>query len=473
MAVAAFGHDRIKTIPHNFHMTILTDSKNFIQNEFANLNFGDKRLNRRVLEVAAAINAGPSFSIPAMTNGKDGDLKAIYRFFQNDKVDDQKLLHTHYLNTIERMEAYRGKILLLNDSCFVTPTKKFNGLLTRGKGKDNCVRTHYCLAISDDGKHIFGILNYHALSDPIAERYPELRDESDIWIFTVEKCIELILSSSQGPKLLARCLFVADREGDEFELIHFLNENKLGFIIRSQYNRKGLYENREIKLDEIEDKSKKHGESYKIKTQVDKEIKEVQVKRSVLRNITIDPPSLIKKDFSQINLNIVLVRDIDTNGDTVKWRLHTSETVDNSAESQLIVSSYSHRWKIEEVNKGAKTGVRVEDRQFTELDHFLPFLALAFVVAWRIVALRTIVEVSPETPVKKAFIPDEVGYLKSQAEQFDLPMKTVKDGLYLIARLGGFTNRYERPGWQILWQGWIKFHERVEGYSLAKNSMKK
>ena len=451
-------------------MTILTDSKKFIQNEFSNLDFGDKRLNRRALMVATTINAGPSFSIPAMTNGNKGDLKAIYRFFKNDKVDDQKLLETHYLNTIDRMEAYQGKILLLNDSCFVTPTKNFPGLMTRGKGKDNCVRTHYALAISADGKHIFGILNYHVITDPIQERYPELQDESDIWILTAKKCVELILSSSQGAKLLSRCLFVADREGDEFELINFLIENKLGFIIRSQYNRQGFYDNQEMKINEMEAESTKHGEAYKIKTRVDKVIEEIVVKRSVLREVIIDPPATMKKEFLPLKLNIVLVRDIETSGEIVKWRLHTSETLNNSSESQFIVESYSNRWKIEEVNKGAKTGVNVEARQFTDLNHFLPFLALAFVVAWRLVALRTVVEVAPETPVKKAFIPEEVEYLKSQAKVFDLEMKTVKDGLYLIARLGGFTNSYERPGWQILWQGWIKFHERVEGFMLARKT---
>jgi hypothetical protein len=452
-------------------MPILTDSKNFIQNEFSNLNLGDKRLNRRVLDVAAAINAGPSFSIPAMTNGNDGQLKAIYRFFQNDRIDDQNILQTHYLNTLERMESYQGKILLLNDSCFVTPSKSCEGLLTRGKGKDNCIRTHYCLAISDDGKHIFGILNYQALSDPINERYPELRNESDIWIMAARHCIEIIHSSSQSDKLLSRCLFVADREGDEFELISFLAKNNLGFIIRSQYDRRIIFENQEYKLDEIEDQSKKHGEAYTIKVQANKSVEETLVKRSVLRNVSVTPPTTVGKSYAPLMVNVVLVKEVPGQEVEVKWRLLTSEDVDNSAASQLIVSSYSHRWKIEEVNKGAKTGVRVEERQFTDLNHFLPFLAMAFVVAWRIVALRTVVEVSPETPVKEAFTADEAAYMKAQAKEMGLPMKTVKDGLILIARLGGFTGRYKNPGWQILWQGWMKFYERVSGFMLARRML--
>jgi len=456
-----------------FGMPILTDSKNFIANEFLNLKLGDKRLSKRAIEVVTLINAGPSFSIPAMANGNNGDLKGLYRFFRNDKVDDQKLLETHYLNTLERMLAYGGKILLLNDTCFVSPAKNCAGLLTRGKGKENCVRVHYCLAISEDGKHIFGILNYNALIDPISERYPELKNESDIWVFTARSCIDLILASTNGKKLLSRCLFVGDRESDEFELINFLTENNLGFIIRSQYNRPSFIDGCELNLNEIEVKSKKHGESYSIKTQIEKKLVDVVVKRSVLRNIQIIPPNDFKKYFLPIKVNVVLVKDIETDGNQVKWRLYTSEEINNSAKSQFVVESYAHRWKIEEVNKGAKTGVNVEERQFQKLEHFLPFLAMGFVVAWRLVSLRTVVEVSPRTAIKKAFTPEEVEYMKEQAKTFDLPMKTVKDGLYLIARLGGFTSSYERPGWQILWQGWIKFFERVEGFILAKKMFQK
>jgi len=451
-------------------MPILTDAKNFIHNEFSNLNLGDKRLNARVLEVAEKMNAGPALSIPAMTSGNDSQLKAIYRFFQNERIDDQAILETHFLNTVERMETYTGKILLLNDSCFVTPVKSFEGLLTRGKGKENCVRTHYCLAVSENGKNLFGILSFHVLSDPIQERYPELRNESDIWIRTAQDCLNLIHSRAHAEKLLARCLFVADREADEFELIDFLKKNNLGFIIRSQYDRKIIIDGREAKLDEIEIYSKGHGKSYKVNVLADKAMKEVEVKRSVLRDIEIIPPIKIAKEFSNIKVNVVMVKDLPGQEDLVEWRLLTSEVIDNSEQSQFVVESYTHRWKIEEVNKGAKTGVRVEERQFTNLDHFIPFLAMAFVLAWRIVALRTVVEINPETPIKEGFTKDEVDFLKVQGKKLGFKMRNLKDALSLIARLGGFTGRYERPGWQILWQGWIRFYERVAGFMLARGS---
>ena len=438
-------------------MPILTDSKNFIQNEFVNLSLGDKRLDRRAVKVAISINHMPSFSIPQMIAGNDGQLKGIYRFFQNKKINDQNIIESHYTNTLERMESYKGKILLLNDSCFVTPTKKMVGLLSRGKGKENCVRVHYCLAISEDGKHLFGIIDFKILSDPIQKRDPELRNESDIWIKVAENAVNLINSSPQPKKLLSRCLFIADREGDEFELMDFLKRNNLGFIIRSQYNRNIVFNEKNKNMLDVISKSKHHGSSYSIKTQKNKRIVEVDVKRSVLRNIEIIPPAIVKKTSQLLSLNMVIVEEINPDQKPVSWKLWTTEEIPNVAASKFIVDAYTHRWKIEEVNKAAKTGVRVEDRQFTELDHFLPFLSMAFVVAWRIVALRTVVEVAPETPIEEAFTEEELQYMKEDANQKEEQMITVQDALIFIGKLGGFTGRYERPGWIILWQGWMRF----------------
>lgn len=450
-------------------LPILVNSREFIRNEFANVKLGDKRLNHRLLKVAETVNDGPSFSIPSMTNAERSQLKGIYRFFQNPKVSEEKILQTHYVNTVERMEAYAGKILLINDSCFVSPAKGMSGLLTRGRGKENCVRTHYCLASSEDGKQLFGILDFNILSDPISQKHPELRDESDIWIKTAENCLNHIRGAGIGntDKLLSRCLFVADRETDEFELMTFLLKNNLGFIIRSQYDRNVEFRGKKSKVKQLLKKTKKHGVPYKVKTRKNKEICEVTVQRSILREITVIAPTTCK-GLAAMVLNMAVVKEKSRKKDAIEWRLWTTEEIDNASSSEFTVTSYSHRWKIEEVNKAAKVGVRVEERQFTEIEHFNPFLAMAFVVAWRMVALRTIAEVSPKAKVGKAFEEDEVLYLKAEAKGKGLKMSLVGDALHLIARLGGFTRSYARPGWQILWQGWIKFYERVEGFKLAK-----
>ena len=276
------------------------------------------------------------------------------------------------------------------------------------------------------------------------------------------------MASSNGEKLLSRCLFITDREGDEFELMDFLFKNKLGFIIRSQHDRNIEMNEENRKLIEALRGSKKHGASYKITTQKGNGKQEVLVQRSVLREANIIPPQSLRNKFTPLKLNMVIVKQVGEHKNPVEWRLWTTEEIPNAPSSSFVVEAYTHRWKIEEVNKAAKTGVRVEKRQFTDLDHFTPFLAMAFVVAWRMVAMRTVVEVSPNEKLSKAFEEEEALYLKAEGYKRKLEMKVVRDALYLIARFGGFTGSYARPGWQVLWQGWIKFYERVEGFKVAK-----
>ena len=451
-------------------MPILTNSKDFIRNEFTNVQLGDERLSKRLVKIVETVNNAPLLSLPTMTDSEKSQLKGIYRFFQNTKVSEDKILQTHYVNTVERMESYKGKILLLNDSCFVRPAKKMDGLLTRGKGKENCVRVHYCLAISEDGKHLFGILDFHVLTDPISKKYPDLRDESDIWLKTAENCLNHIYGASiRGEKLLSRCLFIADREGDEFELMKFLSENGLGFIIRSQYNRKVEFEGKQSKLLEVLKGAEEHGSPYNVSTKKQNTICTVSVQRSVVNNISVIDPSTYTK-ASPLLLNMVVVREKDNNEDPLEWRLWTTEDVDTIDSSEFVVTAYTHRWKIEEVNKGAKTGVRIEKRQFTDVNHLIPFLAMSFVIAWRIVALRTVAEISPDEKIEEAFEENEIEYLKSAGKEKKMKMSTVQDAISYIARLGGFLRTYERPGWQILWQGWMRFYERVEGFKLAKRT---
>jgi len=448
---------------------ITTDTKTLIENEFTNLDLGDERLNKRAKLIAGSINCNPEKSLPAISNGNDSQLKAIYRFFQNERVNEANILATHYTNTALRMFHYSGKILLLNDSCFVTPTKSMEGLLTRGKGKDNCVRTHYALAVSEDGVHIFGILDFSILAGPISERHPELKDESDIWLQTADRCVQRINAVCPNKTLLKRCLFISDREGDEFELMANLQKLELGFIIRSQYDRKIIFDEVDDKLFEALSHAKKHGQPYTIKTKDESKIVKIEVERSVLRNITIIPPAK-NKDLSPIEIDMVEVRSCLSSSVNISWRLWTTEEISTVDQSASIVSYYAHRWKIEEVNKAAKTGVRIEDRQFTELEHFMPFVSMAFVIAWRIVAVRTITDASPDGEISTGFTKEEESYLKAEAKKMKLEMNTISDAIYLISKLGGFTDRYEKAGWQILWQGWMRFYERVEGFILARNS---
>jgi hypothetical protein len=447
---------------------LITDSDEFIINEFKNVSIGDKRLNKRLEKIVPIINSSPTKSLPQMYKANKSELKALYRLFQNEKINYNNILQTHYLNTLERMTQYNGKILIIFDTTFVTPSRHVDGLMDRGKGKDNCIRCHYGLAVSEDGKTIFGILNF-TIMDKFDKEGSEYRNESDIWLKSLESCVDLFYSSPAFVKLIPRSIVVADREADEFEFLDYIVSRGLGFIIRSQYNRNANLKDFDHSMDEAELYARKHGVPYKIKVCVGSKTRPVKVQREIIKDIEVLPPQNLKKNFKSLKLNVVIVKSVPGEENLIKWRILTSEQIDEANCSEKIISQYSKRWTIEEVNKAAKSGVWVEKRQFTDLNHFKPFLAIAFVVAWRMVALRSIAIHQPDTLVKHSFTPEEVKYFEAESKKSNIKILTVTDAVYFIAQLGGYikTKSNPRPGWITLWKGFMTFNERVEGFSLA------
>ena len=205
-------------------MLMPLSNSNFAENEFGNLNLGDVRLNSRAIAVAMLINGSPQSSFPDAANGRKSELKGFYRFFQNDQTNDQNVLETHYRNTILRVAECNDDILLVSDSIFIVPAKysMFENLKDLGKGKNNGLRIHYMIAVNARTHDILGITDLRIIDEDIKHTDISLEDESDIWFFVANQTfnkIDQYLSKEEADKLTKRCIFVGDRESDDFSLL--------------------------------------------------------------------------------------------------------------------------------------------------------------------------------------------------------------------------------------------------------------
>ena len=79
-------------------------SNDWIKNELKTINLADKRLNRRLGEILNSLGERPNQSIPAACGGH-AETMAAYRFFDNDKVDFEKVLQPHRDATVKRIAA--------------------------------------------------------------------------------------------------------------------------------------------------------------------------------------------------------------------------------------------------------------------------------------------------------------------------------------------------------------------------------
>jgi hypothetical protein len=107
---------------------MITESNHWTDVEFAELDLGDARLDRRARKIMERFSDNPSGSIPKACNGW-GETIATYRFMQNDTVKWDGIMAPHWSQTQQRMSEH-PVILCLQDTTEIN----FNGQQITGLG---------------------------------------------------------------------------------------------------------------------------------------------------------------------------------------------------------------------------------------------------------------------------------------------------------------------------------------------------
>jgi len=84
------------------------------ETEFADLDLGDARLNKRARILMERLAAKPTAGVPQACRGW-GETMAAYRFFDNGEVEWSAILEPHWRQTEQRMAA-QSVVLCLQDT---------------------------------------------------------------------------------------------------------------------------------------------------------------------------------------------------------------------------------------------------------------------------------------------------------------------------------------------------------------------
>src|SRR6218665_199037 len=190
------------------------------QEEFADLDLGDKRLNRRQGKLAETFSRPPTPSIGAAWGG-GGDTRGAYRFFAHEDIDWQDILKPHWQASAQRM-AEHPVVLCLQD----TTELDFNGQGIAGLGRlsydaQRGMYLHPTYAVTPDREPL-GVIDAWMWVDGWmwgcwAKRGQAGSDEvreSPRWIEGYERIAEQA-ASLPGTRLV----YVADRESDLLALM--------------------------------------------------------------------------------------------------------------------------------------------------------------------------------------------------------------------------------------------------------------
>ena len=433
--------------------------------EFATVDLGDKRLNKRLVKLAQQLADKPTASIPGACGGW-GDTAAAYRMLDNERCDWREIIETHGRCAVQRM-AGLPVVLCLHD----TTELDFNGQTIEGLGPlsyeaQRGMYLHPTYAVSTDREPL-GVLDAWMWA-----REPRGADgqrggvcESVRWIESYERLAE---RAAEIPE--TRLVQVGDRESDILGLMQ--RAQGLGWpvdlLVRSQHNRRlpdgqllwNVVQSSQV-LGEIEfTMGARAGRRARVVRQ------ELRLKR-----VRLDHDD----DSRAIEMSCLVASEVGAPaGDKpVCWRLLTNRAVTTLEQAHELIEWYRARWEIEMFFHVLKTGCRVEALQLASLPKIERALALFMVVSWRIARLMRLGRTCPDLPASLMFAPDEIkaAYVLTNKPSPSAP-PSLNEVVRRVAMLGGFLARKGdgEPGVKTIWIGLQRVMDFAAGVRFMRDS---
>ena len=465
------------------------------------LDLNDRRLDKRAVRVVSDLGERPTASIPAACGGWS-ETAAAYRLFDNEAATLEAILQPHHERTLERMGAH-PLVLLVQDTTEVDLTRPQQQVKGAGRLDDSSRRgalLHVMQAFTPDGTPL-GSLDVKAWMRPAdaqgsrrhrkRKALPIEEKESYRWIEGLRQARH---AAQQTPA--TRCVCIADSEADIYEL--FVEPRGEGterpeaprveWLVRACQpralmkssslrppatgaptcdgteiaNLDAAFEQAPVLLTkEIEVRGREAKVSCETRgRRQPRESRCTGVEMRAL-SVTLRPPYRPDKRLPAVRVNAVRVREIATPpGDIpVEWLLLTTLPIDTIEQVEQIVDYYSTRFLIEVFFRVLKSGCRVEERRFEDVERLLPCLAVYLIVAWRTFMLCRIGRKHPELSCEEFFAPEEWQSVWSLTEGEALPRRPppLQEMIVRIAQLGGYLRRGRKPqsppGPQTLWLG--------------------
>jgi hypothetical protein len=180
-----------------------------------------------------------------------------------------------------------------------------------------------------------------------------------------------------------------------------------------------------------------------------------------------------------LTLTLVDVREASppSDGEAVHWRLLTTHPVQTVVQARRVVDLYRRRWDIEEFFRTLKTaGFDLEEADIADPQAMANFAAAATVAA---VTVRQLVQARDGTTDQRmtdAFEPHDQPILdalsaslegKTQRQRNPHPRASLAFAAWVIARLGGWTGYYGKPGPKVMRIGFAEFTAIKYGATLS------
>lgn len=447
---------------------------------FGERHFGEARLSHQrrtkcLVRIADLIYRHPGGTLPAKLHDPK-DYKAMDRLMNRPEVTHTAVLESHCQHTRAQMRQAQGVQLVLHDTTELdySGLRSITDLGPIGGGLNRGYLCHNSLAFDPERHEVLGLLNqvlhrrrHVGRREGVKAKRERADRESRLWMAGL---------TAVGPAPAgANWVHVADRGADSFEFLAGCMAAGQGLVVRSNRSRvirQG--HDPEGPKDDLHRYARAQPLRGRHEVVVSARPGQPERKTTVavaFAAVLLWPPHVRRGHYIKrpLPLWVVRVSEVDPPKGVkpLEWILITNRKVATVEDAWERARWYECRWVIEEYHKAQKTGCAIEDLQFTTAQALEPMIALLSVVAVTLLNLR---EASrrPDAETRPATDLVDVRYVAVLSAWRYKKVRlhlSVHEFFYALARLGGHQNRKRdhRPGWLILWRGWMALQHMLDG----------
>jgi len=452
------------------------DNIDWAVSEFGAADLGDARRTARLVALARRLGKSPHCSLPQSLS--PAELKAAYRFFDNDQVDIDGMLASHIGQTLSRACAV-PVVLAIQDT---TEYNLSHLPATTGLGYCSNIHVrgylmHSMLAVTPDGLPL-GVLGMKTWIRPdeqvgkkvLRTKLPIEEKESIKWVEGLRHLAELSVRCPQ-----TKFVTVCDREADVYDLFAQARAPEVEWLVRAAWNRSVLHPERYL-WEAMKAAPLLGTTALRIPPRgaMAERTAQMEIRCATVK---IRPPANRRRSgLPDLEMHAIwAVEPHPPEGyEAVEWMLLTSMPIDGMEQALEYLSWYARRWTIETWHRVLKSGCRIEARQFGDLDRFERATALFAVIAWRILYATMLGRLDADVSCEVLLQRFEWQALYCRAnESMKLPKKppTLGQAILWIAKLGGYLARKNDrpPGATVLWRGFLTLHESAKMFLIFQN----
>jgi hypothetical protein len=459
-------------------VTEKTAVPDWVQEEMKYLELGEKRLEKRLLKIISDFSQNPTASIPEIC-GDWAATKATYNFFKNPISGTEPIVLAQSRATNARINGL-ARILVLQDT---TSFDFSHHPETTGLGPlDNPVcqgfLAHTSLATTPEGVPLGVLAQQTWVRDEQTigkrhQRHQHLIEEKES-----HKWLQALTDSTRELPAGTQAIVVSDRESDIYDYLVHPRSEQVELLIRARHDRRLEQESRLLFLTVSSgpvrgkvtvDIGPRPGQKAR---QAECQVYYQRVKLRPPRPRTAQHPKL-----PPVILWAILIREMQPPAgvEAVEWFLLSTIEITSFEQACQFIQYYTCRWIIERFHFVLKSGCQIEKRQFEHGNRLIRFLAVANVIAWRLLWQTYLSRIDSHLPCTVVLTEAEWKALYSFIHKTALlpgEVPTLGQVTAWIAKLGGFLGRKADgpPGVQVLWQGWRRLFDITQTWLIFNTS---